>query len=1149
MMRTGRVISVVVAAAMVASTATVLGATTAGATPALVVRNAAGDPSGTAGDAGDGGLATAASLNFPSGLAFDQRGRLYIADSVNNRIRRIDGDGVITNFAGDPAGTAGNDGDGGSAGAAHLSAPDRIALDAAGNAYVSDYGNNRVRRIAPNGVITDFAGRSDGQPGNTGDEGAATEAALNHPRGLAVDVHGNVFIADSDNHRVRVVDPTGTIHNFAGDATATAGNDGDGGPARIAHLDGPVEVAVGPSGDVYISEWTRHRVRKVDTAGTISNVAGSLAGGGSSGDGGPATSARLDLPSGLAFDPAGNLYIADHENNRVRRVDAAGTITTFAGNPFNVAGNAGDGGAPRNALLDHPAGLAFDGRGRLHIADSHNNRVRAVVSSDATPPAVTIDDAPSGQVLTGDAGIAFTATDDSGDVPATTCTLDGAPATPCTSPVQYTGLATGHHSFVVTATDAAGNAASASAEWDVATTSTVTLRATDPDGVPIGGVCWTTDGDPSAPVCDDDHDGVASTAVANGDHTFATQSRPDYASPAPQTVSVSGDTTVVFVLNRKPSVVVHVVNDVTGETVPYLCLVLSTPAGGAGPVACDSWDGADGIVVIDGVDAGDYTLHDYGSTDGPFVPVHVDVANLDLTFPTHRTPPTPAVLGVDTGAGDQYDPHISGTTVSYTSDFTIRFGALDGSASSSPVPPDPTGNDLLSDVSGSTITFSRLTASGARFIARYDLGTGATTPLPGGTNQLGAGIGGPTVAFIDFTAQANGELFVDDIATGSRTRLTNDITIDQNPQVSPDGNVVVWERCAASIIDCDVWEVVRTAGTWGSPTPVAATAQPEGNPDTDGTTVVYDAWPDSSHAIVQAVPVAGGAATTLDLGGHVMNPAVSRGYVTVERTDDPANPADIWGWDLLTGQVKRITATASVNESLNDVSVDADGSVHVVWASDEDGPDQRNVRGTTFSRPTVPSRLTVRVTSDADGSLVGSACLRLAGGVVPTSIDRCDADGDGVTVFDDLGAGDWTLSVTQEPPGHGAAAPQSVAIDGDTTATVVLGASPAAASFSIDPLADTEAGEPFTVVARAVDAGGSPVPSFTGQVSLAAVVPAGGAGFAAPVAPVAAVAGVATFTGVALDNAADGYRLTAAGGSVSGTSNPFKVTASHLDSI
>ena len=274
---------------------------------------------GIAGFSGDGGLATSASLNYPGGVAVDSAGNLYIADSNNSRIRKVSG-GTITTIAGD--GAYGYSGDTGPATSASLQFPEGVAVDSAGNLYIADMENNRIRKVS-GGTITTIAGKGD--QGFSGDGGPATAASLNFPSGVAVDSAGNLYIADQNNSRIRKVSG-GSITTFAGNGNQ--GFSGDGGPATGASFI-PFGVALDSAGTLYIADPLNNRIRKV-SGGTISTVAGNATLG-FSGDGGPATNASLNYPEAVAVDSAGNLYIADTLNNRIRKV-SGGTITTVAGN-------------------------------------------------------------------------------------------------------------------------------------------------------------------------------------------------------------------------------------------------------------------------------------------------------------------------------------------------------------------------------------------------------------------------------------------------------------------------------------------------------------------------------------------------------------------------------------------------------------------------------------------------------------------------------------------------------------------------------------------------------------------------------------------------------------------------------------------------
>ena len=332
---------------------------------------------GTGAFGGDGGPATEARLNNPRGVAVDRAGNLYIADSSNDRIRRVDRQtGTIATVAG--SGERGFAGDGGPARLADLLFPHGLALAESGVLYIADAGNHRIRKLdLRDGTMSTVAGT--GQPRFYGNGGPATAAGMFAPRGVALDGRGNLYVADTQHSCIRKIDRDGVITMAAGSDPGLVAK--GAAPKFLWH---PIGVAVGPDGEIYWADADLHRVKKVDPnrvdpktqSGWITIVAGSEMMG-FSGDGGPARDAELEAPAAVAFDSKGNLYIADHNNLRIRRVEAkTGVITTIAGN--GTRGLSGDGGPAIEAGLNTPAGLAFDAEDNLYIADAGNHRIRMV---------------------------------------------------------------------------------------------------------------------------------------------------------------------------------------------------------------------------------------------------------------------------------------------------------------------------------------------------------------------------------------------------------------------------------------------------------------------------------------------------------------------------------------------------------------------------------------------------------------------------------------------------------------------------------------------------------------------------------------------------------------------------------------------------
>lgn len=345
-----------------------------------IIRTVAG--TGVAGSTGDGAGATAARVDNPYGYAYDGAGNLYIAEQGGDRIRRINTNtGIITTVAG--TGTAGSTGDGGPATNARLNGPTGVAVDAAGDLYIADAANNRIRKVTMStGIISLVAGVTT-TAGFSGDGGPATLAALNNPRGIAVDAAGNIYFSDpgpafgSTYAHIRVINgTTGIINSIAG--AMSVGLSGDGGPAIGATFRNPRGVAVDAAGNVFVADMGNHRIRRIDgTTGLISTYAGTSMG--YSGDGAAAIAAQLNAPSGVNLDPAGNIIVADAGNQRVRMVNGGGIISHMIGTGSTVTGGfAGDWGPATAARINGAVGVVYDPAGSYYLYDRNNQRIRLI---------------------------------------------------------------------------------------------------------------------------------------------------------------------------------------------------------------------------------------------------------------------------------------------------------------------------------------------------------------------------------------------------------------------------------------------------------------------------------------------------------------------------------------------------------------------------------------------------------------------------------------------------------------------------------------------------------------------------------------------------------------------------------------------------
>ena len=311
---------------------------------------------GVSGYLGDGSTVASAEFSSPEAVAIDASGNIYIADTNNNRIRKVDTSGNLTTYAGN--GTAGYLGDAAAATAAELNKPSGLVIDSSGNLYIADSANHVIRMVNSAGTITTYAGNN--IAGYQGDNGVATGAELNTPTSVALDTLGNLYIADSKNGLIRKVTSTGTISTLLGSG------------ATNGRLNNPISVAVDASNNFYIADNGNKRILKY-AGGILTTLAGD-GNPGFSGDNGPSTAAELNNPAGVAVDSSGNLYIADCNNSRVRVITPAGIITTIAGNGF--FNYYGDGGPATSAALNFPRGVTVDSKGNIYVSDSNNHAIR-----------------------------------------------------------------------------------------------------------------------------------------------------------------------------------------------------------------------------------------------------------------------------------------------------------------------------------------------------------------------------------------------------------------------------------------------------------------------------------------------------------------------------------------------------------------------------------------------------------------------------------------------------------------------------------------------------------------------------------------------------------------------------------------------------
>jgi gliding motility-associated-like protein len=367
---------------------------------AQTIMTAAG--SGTIGYTGDGMPASTASIDKPHGVAIDNARNIFIADYGNKRLRKVNTSGIITTVAGNGL-SGGPRGDGGPATDAQFFIIEDVAVNkATGEIYICDYGDRRIRKVNSSGMITTIAGND--APGfPSGDGGPATAATFGQPGSVAVDLSGNVYIGDLTNFSIRKINTAGIISTYAG--TGSLGHSGDGGPATAAQLGSPSAIEVDGAGNLYIADSFNHVVRKISASGIIATIAGTPGTPGSAGDGGLAISAQLHSPRGITIDAMGNIFIADAGNAAIRKIDATGKITTYAGT--TIVGFSGDGSPATAAQLSSPTQMDVDIYGDLYIADLSNNRIRKIFE------VVTITISPNDTVCPG-TNVTLTATADAG---------------------------------------------------------------------------------------------------------------------------------------------------------------------------------------------------------------------------------------------------------------------------------------------------------------------------------------------------------------------------------------------------------------------------------------------------------------------------------------------------------------------------------------------------------------------------------------------------------------------------------------------------------------------------------------------------------------------------------------------------------------
>ncbi len=301
------------------------------------------------------GTGTASQFDDPRGIALDAQGNLYVVDENNQKIRKVTPEGEVSTLAGSTLGFA--DGVGATA---QFYDPFGVAIDDQGNVYVGDSNNNKIRKISSNGDVSTLAGSIPGYADGTG-----TAAQFNAPYGVAVDVQGNVFVADLYNHRIRKVTPNGEVSTLAGSTQGLANGIGS-----AAQFNFPRGIAVDSRGNVYVADSNNHQIRKITSNGLVTTLAGSVAGF----KDGEADTSQFDFPNEVALDAVGRVYVADGNNHKIRKIELNGEVSTIAGDAFGFAD-----GTSETAQFNSPYGIAIDAEGNIYVADNNNNKVRKMV--------------------------------------------------------------------------------------------------------------------------------------------------------------------------------------------------------------------------------------------------------------------------------------------------------------------------------------------------------------------------------------------------------------------------------------------------------------------------------------------------------------------------------------------------------------------------------------------------------------------------------------------------------------------------------------------------------------------------------------------------------------------------------------------------